>query len=123
MPVVQVKLSDEDHKALKQHAAFLGIPMGEMLSRCAKHNFHQQAHVCKQMASTLESLDIEPEKGSDKICYGFFCFLCNKLVECRTGVYKGVGVPRKGIERLINERGKQGLKEWSRYHNEGKPVE
>ena len=123
MPVVQVKLSDEDHKSLKQHAAFLGIPMGEMLARCAKHDFHQQAHFCKQMAATLDSLGIEPEKGSEKVCYGFFCFLCDKFVECRTGGYKGSAVPRKEIEKLINEKGKQGLKMWSRYHNQGEPVE
>ena len=41
--LVQVKMSDECHKALKQYAAFLGIPMGELFySAC--YDFHEQAH-------------------------------------------------------------------------------
>ena len=70
MPVVQVKLSDECHKALKQYSAFFGVPMGEALYRFARYAFHKQAHCCKWMSSNLEQLGIELDKGSEKPCSG-----------------------------------------------------
>ena len=90
MPVVQVKMSDECHKALKQHAAFLGVPMGELLYRFARFGFHEQAHCCTWMKSTLSHLSIQLDKGSDKPCFGFRCNACTNRTACRTGVYKGL---------------------------------
>ena len=92
MPVVQVPMSTDCHKALKQYAAYLGITMGELMYRCARHSFHKQAHSCKWMSSTLESLEIKLDKGSDKPCFGYCCNLCSKRTECRTGVYEGLAV-------------------------------
>lgn len=112
MPVVQVPLSEQEHKALKQYAAFLGIPMGELLARCAKHDLHQQGHYCTWMINTLETLNIDKDKGSDKPCYGFYCFMCKHLVGCRTGVYKGTARHKEQYEHLPTEEGHQDLEHW-----------
>ncbi len=114
MPVVQVPLSEQDHKALKQYAAFLGIPMGELLARSARHNFHQQGHYCKWMHHTLDTLNIAKDKGSDKPCYGFLCFMCKHLVECRTGVYQGTARHKQEYEQLPTEEAQQVLEHWRR---------
>ena len=112
MPVVQVPLSGQDHKALKQYAAFLGIPMGELLARCAKHDLHQQGHYCTWMINTLNTLNIAKEKGSDKPCYGFLCFTCEHLVECRTGVYGGTARHKQEYEHLPTEEAQHVLEHW-----------
>ena len=105
MPVVQVKMSDECHKALKQYAAFLGIPMGELLARCAHYDFHAQAHCCTWMNGTLSYLGIELDKGSEKPCFGFRCNVCAKRTECRTGVYKGLSQLPENLQHLHTEHG------------------
>ncbi len=92
MPVVQVPMNTECHKALKLYAAYLGITMGELMYRCARHSFHKQAQTCNWMNNTLASLDIPLDKGSEKPCFGFPCNLCSKRTECRTGVYEGLAV-------------------------------
>ena len=109
MPVVQVKMSDECHKALKQYSAFFGVPMGEVLYRFARFAFHKQARSCKWMANTLEQLGIELDKGSEKPCFGFRCNGCTKQVECRTGVYEGLFEVAAEHEHLITEHGRQAL--------------
>ena len=120
MPVVQVKMSDECHKALKQYAAFLGIPMGELLYRCARFNFHEQAHSCKWMKSTLSHLSIELDKGSDKPCFGFRCNVCAKRTECRTGVYDGLVEIPEHLEQTVTEHGKAVIKEMQQaWHSHG----
>ena len=105
MPVVQVKMSDEFHKALKQYAAFLGMPMGELLYRFARFGFHEQAHSCNWMSQTLEHLRIEPDKGSDKPCFGFRCNFCNESTTCRTGVYNGLCVFDERYKHVVTEHG------------------
>ena len=105
MPVVQVKMSDECHKALKQYAAFLGVPMGELLYRCARYDFHEQAHCCTWMDGTLSHLGIELDKGSDKPCFGFRCNVCAKRTECRTGVYKGLVQIPDNIKHTLTDHG------------------
>ena len=114
MPVVQVKMSDECHKALKQYAAFLGIPMGELLYRCARFDFHEQAHCCSWMDGTLKHLGIELDKGSDKPCFGFRCNVCAKRTECRTGVYKGLVEIPDNIKPTLTDHGNTVIEEM--YH-------
>ena len=109
MPVVQVKLSDEYHKALKQYSAFFGVPMGEALYRFTRYAFHKQAHSCKWMSTALKQLEIELDKGSDKPCFGFRCIGCTKQVECRTGVYEGLFELPAEHEHLITKHGRQVL--------------
>ena len=118
MPVVQVKMSDEEHKTLKQYAAFLGIPMGELLSRCARFDFHEQAHCCSWMDGTLKHLGVELDKGSDKPCFGFRCNVCSMRTECRTGVYGGLVVIPEHLEQTQTEHGALLAKEmWDAWHS------
>ncbi len=106
MPVVQVKMSDECHKALKQWSAFLGVPMGELLYRYARFGFHEQAHCCSWMDGTLSYLGIELDKGSEKPCFGFRCNICSKRTECRTGVYQGLVEIPEQIQPTVTAHGK-----------------
>ena len=105
MPVVQVKMSDECHKALKQYAAFLGVPMGELLYRFARFGFHEQAHCCTWMDSTLNHLGIELDKGSEKPCFGFRCNVCINRTPCRTGVYAGLFQIPENLKHTVTEHG------------------
>ena len=111
MPVVQVKMSDECHKALKQYAAFIGIPMGELLYRFARFGFHEQAHCCTWMDGTLNHLGIELDKGSDKPCFGFRCNVCAKRTECRTGVYDGLVDIPEHLQQTVTEHGSAVIEE------------
>ena len=111
MPVVQVKMSDEEHKTLKQYAAFLGIPMGELMSRCARFDFHEQAHCCSWMDGTLKHLGVELDKGSDKPCFGFRCNVCAKRTECRTGVYKGLVQIPDNLKHTVTDHGNTVIEE------------
>tara|TARA_Y100000022_G_C12929464_1_gene230930 strand:- start:9 stop:410 length:402 start_codon:yes stop_codon:yes gene_type:complete len=111
MPVVQVKMSDECHKALKQYAAFLGVPMGELLYRFARFGFHEQAHCCKWMNSCLSQLNIDLDKGSEKPCFGFRCNVCSNRTACRTGVYKGLFQIPESFKHLQTEHGSAVMQE------------
>ena len=121
MPVVQVKMSDECHKALKQCAAFLGVPMGELLYRCARFDFHEQAHCCKWMKSTLSHLSIELDKGSEKPCFGFRCNACINRTACRTGMYDGTFQIPEELAHTVTPHGammsQQHYEQWEEHKN------
>ena len=121
MPVVQVKMSDECHKALKQYSAFLGVPMGELLYRFARFGFHQQAHCCKWMDGTLGHLGIELDKGSEKPCFGFRCNACTARTACRTGIYTGTFQCPDELAHTVTPHGElmneQHKQQWAEHQN------
>ena len=118
MPVVQVKMSKECHKALKQYAGFFEISMGEAMYRCARYTFHKQAHVCTWMDNTLKVLGITLDKGSEKPCFGFYCNVCKNRTGCRTGVYEGTCQLMKEAELLMKPEGLRQIEEFKKW----KPV-
>ena len=108
---VVVQMSDKCHAALKQYAAFYGVPMSEVLYQCTRMQFHTQRLYCEFTENLLDKLDIAPDKRSGKPCFSFLCFNCKHLTACSAGLYDGVTEFRDEIlERdLLTEEGKQKL--------------
>ena len=108
---VVVQMSDECHAALKQYAAFYGMPMTEVLYQCTRMQLHTQRQYCEYTEDLLNKLHISKDKRAGKPCFSFMCFNCKHLTACKAGLYEGVTEFREEIlERgLLNEQGKQKL--------------
>ena len=108
---VVVQMSDECHAALKQYAAFYGMPMSEVLYQCTRMQLHTQRQYCTYTEDLLSKLGITKDKRAGKPCFSFMCFNCKHLTACKAGLYDGVTEFREEIlERdLLTEEGKQKL--------------
>ena len=113
---VVVQMSDEDHAALKQYAAFYGMPMTEVLYQCTRMQLHTHRQFCKYTEDLYGTLDIALDKRAGKPCFSFMCFNCKHLTACKAGLYEGVSEFRDEILQrdLVNEKGRQGLTKMQR---------
>ena len=108
---VVVQMSDECHAALKQYAAFYGMPMSEVLYQCTRMQLHTQRQYCEYTDNVLRNLGIKSDKRANKPCFDFRCFNCKHVTACKAGLYEGVTVFREEIfERdVLTKKGVKAL--------------
>tara|TARA_R100000908_G_C3627107_1_gene69784 strand:+ start:113 stop:469 length:357 start_codon:yes stop_codon:yes gene_type:complete len=89
MKRVIVQMQDSCHAVLKQYAALYGWTMSEAMYEAARYRIHTNAQECPKVKAILDMHGKPLDPRLNKECYGYQCYNCGKLEECKAGTYKG----------------------------------
>lgn len=63
--------------------------MSEAMYEAARHRIHTNALVCPKVKAILDMHGIPLDPRAGKKCYGFECYTCGKIAECKAGAFNG----------------------------------
>lgn len=86
---VIVQMQDSCHAVLKQYAALYGWTMSEAMYEAARYRIHTNALACPKVKALLDMHGKQLDPRVSKSCYGYDCYTCGKLEECKAGTFEG----------------------------------